>query len=156
MYSYHRQHKYPALVKVCLRLSLLVCVALFSTISSAADGFFVVAYKDSTLQSVTKEQLANVFLDKLGSIDGVDVEPIDIEAWTPVRLAFYQTVVKKDAAQLNAFWARRLFTGRGRPPRALINDRAVLQAIRANHNMIGYISRDVFDPAIVKVIYTSE
>ena len=67
------------------------------------------------------------------------------------RSAFYRGLVNKSVAEVNAYWAKLLFTGRASPPQVVGNSRAVLAAVRDNKSAIGYVdSADVDDS--VKVV----
>jgi len=76
----------------------------------------VVVHAGSPAGAITTQQAANVFLGKSSSLpDGTKVTPIDQEEGEDPRDEFYQKVVKKDASQLNAYWSRLIFTGKGQP-----------------------------------------
>jgi hypothetical protein len=61
--------------------------------------------------------------------------------------------VGKSSSQLNAYWSKLVFTGKGTPPEKLTTDQAVIDFVAANGNAIGYVdSAKVTDK--VKVIAT--
>ena len=56
-----------------------------------------------------------------------------------------------DAAQVKAIWSKILFTGRGVPPKQLLDSAAVKKAVAANPKAVGYIEKSAVD-ASVKVV----
>jgi ABC-type phosphate transport system substrate-binding protein len=71
--------------------------------------------------------------------------PLDQAEGSATREEFYLKFTGKSPAQVKAFWSKVIFTGRGRPPRALANDAAVVRALRDNPGAIGYVERDAVD-----------
>ena len=66
--------------------------------------------------------------------------PVDQNEGAATRGEFYKKVANKDAAQLNAYWSKLIFTGQGQPPKAVGGDDAVIELVSKNPNMIGYVS----------------
>ena len=60
-------------------------------------------------------------------------------------------MVKKDAAQLNAYWSRLIFTGKGEPPKKVADNTDVLALVAANPNIIGYVDASAVN-STVKVL----
>jgi ABC-type phosphate transport system substrate-binding protein len=56
--------------------------------------------------------------------------------------------VGKSVAEVNAYWAKLLFTGRASPPRSLTDSETVLQVVRENRNAIGYIESEYADDTV--------
>ncbi len=72
---------------------------------------------------------------------------------TSVADEFNDKVVGKSSSQLNAYWSKLVFTGKGTPPEKLTTDQAVIDFVAANNDAIGYVdSAKVTDK--VKVIAT--
>ena len=61
-------------------------------------------------------------------------------------------MVGKSLSQVNAYWARLLFTGRASPPRSLPSPAAILQSVRENKDAIAYIDSRDLDQS-VKVVF---
>ena len=96
-------------------LSIMGIACLHAELSLA--GVSVVVHPSVELASIQNQIAANIFLGKSSLLpDGTKVIPIDQEEGEEPRDEFYQKVVKKDASQLNAYWSRLIFTGKGQPP----------------------------------------
>lgn len=130
-------------MKTRLLLCALVCLAPLST---AAEVVVVVA-ANSPIKDLSDSEIADVFLGRLARLPGgTVVQPLDQAEGRPAREEFYRRLTGKSPAQVKAFWSKVIFTGRGRPPRALANDGEVIRALRENPLAIGYVDRGSVDP----------
>jgi ABC-type phosphate transport system substrate-binding protein len=98
--------------------------------------------------ALSADQVANVFLGKSSDMTGVDLPD-----GNAVRDAFYQKVTGKDAAQVKAYWAKLVFTGKAQPLKEMGSDAEVKKFVAANPNAIGYIDKGAVDGS-VKVVLT--
>lgn len=115
----------------------------------AAAEVVVVVSANSPITKLSNNEIADVFLGKLTRLPGgVSVQPLDQAEGSATRAAFYLKFTGKSPAQVKAFWSKVIFTGRGRPPRALANDAEVLRAVRENPGAIGYIERASVDAGV--------
>ena len=97
--------------------------------------------------------IKKIYLGKSKSFSNGDkVNPINQDG-TSVADEFNDKVVGKSSSQLNAYWSKLVFTGKGTPPEKLTTDQAVIDFVAANNDAIGYVdSAKVTDK--VKVIAT--
>ncbi len=106
----------------------------------------VIVNKSNPLQELTREQVVNFFMGKEQSFPNAKaVFPLDLPFDSPVRAEFYKVLVGKTIAQINAYWARLLFTGNATPPKVLPSATAVNTAVRDNADAIAYIDSEDFD-----------
>lgn len=91
-------------------------VAPASGSAVAALGFQVVAHPDFRAASLTRGELAALFMGTRRSLDdGSPVQVIDA-ADAALREQFYGVVAGRSAVQMHAHWSRVVFSGAGRPP----------------------------------------
>ena len=110
-----------------------------------AEVVVVVAAK-SPITALSATEIADIFLGRLTKLaDGTRAAPIDAAEGSPVRDQFYDTIARMSPAQVKAYWSKLIFTGRGRPPRSVDSDEAVLRALQANPAAIGYVDRRFAD-----------
>ncbi|PCI44972.1 MAG: phosphate ABC transporter substrate-binding protein [Moraxellaceae bacterium] len=133
----------------------LAIASLFAVATSFSFAdIAVVVHPDNAVTTITDSDLSRIFLGKTDSFpDKSKATPIDQKEGSPLRDAFYIMVTKKDAAQLNSYWSRLIFTGKGTPPKMVRNDRKVKSLISKNTDHIGYIDTANVDDS-VKVIFT--
>lgn len=116
----------------------------------------VIVSPNNTTETITTIQAANIFLGKVKTMpNGKLIIPIDQSRKSKVRDSFYLKLVNKNPNQLNAYWARQVFTGKSQPPNQVEDDNEVKLLIADNPSMVGYISSDQVDSSI-KVILTIE
>jgi hypothetical protein len=130
-------------------MAVALCPAL--SVTAHSDVVAVVSVK-STITMLAKSQATDIFLGRATHFpSGATATPIDQEG-SLIREEFYMMLADRSPAQINAYWSRIVFTGRGRPPQQVLNDMAVKKILAADPTAIGYIdTRDVDDS--VRVLF---
>lgn len=97
------------------RRPLLLALLLLS-LAARAD-LVVVVNADNPTPALSREEVIHIFLGRYRQFpSGQGAEPYDQPTDSPERNLFYERLVGKSQAQINAYWARLTFTGRTRPP----------------------------------------
>ncbi len=140
-------------MKLYATLSRLSLACLASAwLSHAFAEVSVVVHPTTDMNNISQAQASNIFLGKTKTLpNGKLVIPIDQERASDVRNEFYRKLVNKNQNQLNAYWARQVFTGKSQPPNQVSNDNEVKLLVADNPSMIGYINSSAVD-ASVKVL----
>jgi ABC-type phosphate transport system substrate-binding protein len=135
------------------RLHLTILgVGLMLGMTTAHGDVVAVVSDRSPLGSLSKNQLVDIFLGRAVRFpDGNQAVPIDQAEGTDARNEFYTRFAGKTAGQLKAHWSKIIFTGRGRPPRAVSNSDEIKKLLASNLNGIGYIEQSAVDGS-VKVV----
>ncbi|MGB3621222.1 MAG: hypothetical protein WBA20_07750 [Ketobacter sp.] len=112
----------------------------------------VVVNASNPVSSFSHRELVDLYMGRnLHFPDGSLILRLDQTPESAVRNEFYNKLVNKSVAEVNAYWAKLLFTGRATPPQTMGDTQAILSAVQSNHNAIGYIdSKDLTDG--VKVV----
>lgn len=108
----------------------------------------VVVVNPGNAKSISADTVASIFLGKSNELSGVDLPD-----GNATREAFYQKLTGKDSAQLKAYWAKLVFTGKAQPLKEFGSDAEVKKYVAGNANAIGYIDKGAVD-ASVKVLLT--
>lgn len=145
-----------------MRRTLFACTMFFWGIQSATSAsgeLAIIVHASNTSAEISMEQVASIFLGKSRRLpDGTKVIPIDQLEGEKPRSEFYDKVVQKSQSQLNSYWSRQIFTGKGQPPFAVTGDSEVLEFIASNPNMIGYVDLATVEKAAnagdIKVLLT--
>lgn len=124
----------------CLGGALLLTLGAAS-LPAAADVVVVAGAASSA--SLTKEQVADVFLGKTPGLT-----PVDQAESNPLREEFYTKVVGKSAAQAKSYWSKLAFTGKGTPPKEMASSAEVKKALAANPALVGYIEKSAVDASV--------
>ena len=128
-------------------IPLLAVVAVAAATAQAADTE-VVVIGNPAAQTLTKEEVADLFLGK-----NQGMKLLDLPNSAPVKAAFYQKVSGHDLSQVKATWARLIFTGKAHAPKEVADAAAVKKAVAADPKALGYIQKSELDPS-VKVLLT--
>jgi ABC-type phosphate transport system substrate-binding protein len=124
-------------------LGALMLAALLATNARAED---IVVIVNPASAPLSKEQIADIYLARNSTWT-----PIDQAAGSSIYSEFYKRATGRDVAQVKAIWSKILFTGRGVPPKQLLDSAAVKKAVAANPKAVGYIEKSAVD-ASVKVV----
>lgn len=106
--------------------------------SVATADVAVIGHARNPLDALTGKQVQDIFLGRTRSFPN-ERFALPIDQSSPLRAEFYQRLTGRSVEQINAYWARILFTGQASPPLRVPDDPAVLQTIRENEGAIGYI-----------------
>lgn len=133
---------------------LLFCLLLaLSAGATAAADLVVVVSARSPLTALRADQVADIFLAEATRLpDGGEVAALDLPIGSPLRDEFYLKVANRTPALMKAYWTKKIFTGRGQPPRELPNSQAVRKQVADNPALIGYIERSALDASVRPVL----
>lgn len=133
------------------RLSILAALLCTYLTSARADVVIIVSAK-SPVSSLSRQQVSNIFLGRSHTFpDGTPAIPVDLPNGSDLRDEFSEKVHGIAASQLNAYWSRMVFTGKGNPPREAIPPEIAVKLTAANSHLISYVDRGWVDSS-VKII----
>lgn len=126
---------------------LLARLLLLSIISTPCLAELVVAVRsDSEIGTLSRNEVVDIFLGRFRQLPGGRLaEPLDQAPQSPERQAFYALLINKTTAEINAYWARLLFTGRVTPPKSMETSDKMLDELQHNPRAIGYLDRNKVD-----------
>jgi ABC-type phosphate transport system substrate-binding protein len=133
--------------------AIFLFVALVLSTYYAQAEIVVVMSAKSSVSNLSEDNVSGLFLGKTTTLpDGNHVVPVEqVEGQAP-REEFHREVTGKSLSQLNAYWAKMVFSGKGNPPMEVANNAEVLKLIAANPDMIGYVEKSALDRT-VKVVF---
>jgi ABC-type phosphate transport system substrate-binding protein len=129
------------------RSCILILLAL-SMRQACAGELVIIVNSAASAAGINKEQVADLYLGRTSGWTPIDQAPS-----SPIYVEFYQKATGRDIAQVKAIWSRIIFTGRGQPPKQMVNSAAVKKAVAADPKAIGYIEKSAVD-ASIKVALT--
>lgn len=122
--------------------------------ASFARADVVVITHPSGPDSMETNDVRDLFIGRSKQLpNGQAADPIDLDQGNALREEFHDKVTGRSQAQLNAFWSKQVFTGKGQPPRTLDSSASVKSAVASTPGAIGYIDASEVDDT-VKVILT--
>lgn len=126
----------------------LLAGLLMATALPALAQSIAVIVNPANANPPSADQISSIFLGKSAELTG-----IDLPDGNAVRNAFYQKVTGKDGAQLKAYWAKLVFTGKAQPLKEAASDAEVKKHVASDPKAIGYIDKSAVDGS-VKVVLT--
>lgn len=139
-------------MKHLLRYVGMVAVALGSASNTMAETVVIVAAA-SPVTVLSADQTGDLFLGRATAFpSGAAATPIDQAEGSAVREDFYTKIANKSGAQVKAYWAKLMFTGKGQPPREAGDSAGVKSAVAANPSAVGYVDKSVVDGSVRVVL----
>lgn len=131
---------------------LLAFLLLTLTTVQAGGGLVVIAHHDSGIKQLQRNDLTNLYLGRTKKLpSGAVAIPIDSPTDSEQRKAFYEQLVHKSLPEIQAYWARLLFTGQTSPPLQVENPKEALELVSHNKGAIAYIDRSQINPSVIIV-----
>ena len=138
------QDQLPRLKRTLRQLGLLA-LCLGCSLAAQAD-LVVVVNARSGVESLSREEVVNIFLGRYTAFpNGLTAQAYDYVDSELERPHFYQLLVKKTPAEINAYWARTLFSGRAHPPRQVGGQADMVDKLTRERGGIGYLPRALVD-----------
>jgi ABC-type phosphate transport system substrate-binding protein len=127
------------------RVLLLLGLALLPWWSANADLVVVVNAK-SGVDKLSVDEVINIVMGRYRQLpSGIPAQPIDQPESQPERARFYRLLVNKDLPEINAYWARLIFSGKTRPPQQANSQAEVVNWLASQRGAIGYMERSQVD-----------
>ena len=128
-------------VKSLITLSLLSL--LLGGGLARADAIAVITHLSTAQESITNEELSHIYLGKTKSFpSGAAAAPINQADKSKIRQRFEEEVLGMNKRKLKKYWSKLMFTGKGKPPKAMDGDAELLNYIASTPGALGYISGD--------------
>lgn len=121
--------------------------------AQASAGIVVVVNPNSGISSLSAGQAKAIFLGKQSSFpNGGKAVPVDQPEDSAIRNTFANKVLGKSGSQLKAYWSKMIFSGKGSPPQAVVDNAAVKAFVAGTPGGIGYIDGDQVDGSVTVVL----
>ena len=117
---------------------------IFYLLCNTALAEIVVVVHPENTATINERAVRHIYLNKLSRFSNGDrVIPLSRPKGSDITKVFSQRLLKKKPAQLRAYWAKLIFTGRGKPPKEIKSDQKVIELVSENPEYIGFVSRKV-------------
>tara|TARA_B110000467_G_C18085577_1_gene349040 strand:+ start:61 stop:498 length:438 start_codon:yes stop_codon:yes gene_type:complete len=108
----------------------------------------------SNTSTFDKSTIKKIFLGKKKSFsNGRSAILLSSPPKSTATQEFNDKVIGKSSNQVNAYWSKMIFTGKGTPPQEMPSTEDIISAIAANPDAIGYIDSSAITDA-VKIVAT--
>jgi hypothetical protein len=97
--------------------------------------------------TIDREEVKNIYLGRSTSLT-----PYDLPEASYIRNEFYKIATGRNIRQIDALWAKLVFSGRARAPEELINSKALKRTVALDPRGIGYVEKSVVDETVTVVM----
>jgi ABC-type phosphate transport system substrate-binding protein len=133
--------------------SFLLILLLSLAGKSIAGEMVVIVAAGSSVESLSREQVVNIFMGRYRRLPSdVIAQPYDLAAEDAGKAAFYAGLIGKNLSEVNAYWARLIFSGSTAPPQTLSDTATMLQVVANTPGAIGYVNRSAVNTR-VRVVF---
>lgn len=134
-------------------LKRIISVFLLVTTALAQAELSVIVHPSNKVE-ISSTDIKRIFLGMKRSYpNGSEAVPISYQADTELSKEFAKKVLDKSPHQLKAYWAQRLFTGKGTPPKVMDNIEHIVILVANNPSLIGFVPSDAVNET-VRVVET--
>ncbi len=114
-------------------------ILIFTPLYSNAE--VVVIVHPSNTATIDAKAISKIYLGKSNSFpSGGEAVPINIKSGSSIVDEFNEKVVGKNSSQLKSYWSKLVFTGKGTPPKEVASEADVINLVKDNPAIIGYVS----------------
>ena len=115
-------------------MKLFLLTILLTTFSFSNTTIYI--SHNNKLSKVSHTELANLYLKKSNTINGIKVIPVDSKN-RELFQEFYQKIIQKTPKQLHAYWTKEIYRGTKLPPKRL-SSQAVKKAMKKGIPLLTY------------------
>lgn len=131
-----------------MKLIIIILLLLFSC--NLRSEIVVIGNLNNDLKTMTKKEIKEIFMGRARTLPNKSFAlPFD---FPELRARFYYILTGRPIEQINAYWARIMFTGQAYPPTKLNDSQAVIRVVSENKGAIGYIDSQYVDTSLMRVL----
>ena len=139
-----------------IKKPLLAGVCALFLVSVIQAQVAIIAHKDVPIDQLTKTQLMDYYTGDIRR--WTDTKPIvvfNLKPRSAAKDSFYK-LLGKTSSRMKSIWMKKMLSGEGDPPEALISEAAILQKVAATPGAIGFVSRDSLTHAVKALTITKD
>lgn len=139
-------------MKIYSKFAVTLALMMLMHLPAQAAELVVITAADNTEQ-LKLDDVARIFLGKVTRYpSGETVEPLNMDPSDPSFAEFARIVLKKSPSQLKAYWAKRIFTGKGKPPRNINSTEELRALVASDKRYLSYLDKNNVDHTVRWVI----
>ncbi|MGQ8365716.1 phosphate ABC transporter substrate-binding protein [Glaciecola sp. 1036] len=123
----------------------LLCLLL----SGSAFAKLTVIVNPANSDPLDEKTVQRIFLGKEKKFaSGTESIPVNQSPDNALRHEFDETILGRNTSQVSAYWSKLVFTGKGIPPKEVMNDAEVIELVSKNPSVIGYVDSSSLTDAV--------
>ncbi len=117
------------------------------------DPIVIVINAQNPIDKMTRSEVIDIFMGKyVAFANGDKAIAFDLNSEQDIKKRFYQALVGRSLASINAYWSRIRFSGRMRVSQQFSSSQEVANEIEGTKLAIGYIPKSLLTNKL-KVVY---
>ncbi|MGF1754277.1 phosphate ABC transporter substrate-binding protein [Vibrio makurazakiensis] len=96
---------------------------------------------------LSASDVKKVYLGKKSKYNGGDFSVLELPTSDPIKADFHSAATNKSLSQLEAYWSKKLFTGKGTPPPEA-SQKEVIEQVASGSQLIGYVDESLVDGSV--------
>ena len=101
----------------------------------------VIINKQNPIEQLSRQELTDLFMGRTPYFpNGDPLVKLDAPGQSSLRKQFYQQLVGMSEHEINAYWARLMFSGRATPPMQVSSEIDIIRLVESNPSAIGYVT----------------
>ncbi len=134
-----------------LKYYLFAVIAFCISTSAIADEVVLIANSNNGITSISARDAMNIYLGEKSSwSNGILAVPYT-QSDQSINSIFAKTYIKKSSQQLQLYWRKMIFTGKGTPPEELSDSDQMKSAVASRKGAIGYILKSELDNSVTQL-----
>jgi hypothetical protein len=134
------------MLKILFRLLLLL---MMTWVGNAQADLVLIANAKIAEESISREEAINIYMGHLRQFSsGLAAQPLDLPSNYEEKALFYRLLVNKTLSDIEAYWARLVFSGRTSPPRTVYSPKEMVERVSEKPTFIGYVDRRYVDKRV--------
>jgi ABC-type phosphate transport system substrate-binding protein len=121
--------------------------------NQAFSEIVVVVHPSNSLSSLSPNDVKMIYLgNKIHFDSGKKIAVVDQKNDEPARADFFKKAIKIAPEMYRAYWTKRIFSGKGVPPKQIGSDKEVLDFISKTPDGVGYLNANSLNDSVKKVL----
>jgi len=128
-----------------------VLISLLLALTVSGGEYAVVTAAGSSIEPLTVRFVKDIFLKKRTFYNDAELLAVNLNASSPVRMAFEAGVLGMDRDTINEYWIVSHYKGI-KPPLVQRSENGVREFLKNRPNSVGYLPKNMIDNTL-KVLY---
>lgn len=131
----------------------MICLGAICANAALAEDIVVIVNQKNGVNQLSRDEVIDIFMGRNRQLSsGVSALPLDLPGASVEREQFYSRLTGKSMSEINAYWARLIFSGRASPPTLMRSQEESLQMVMDNRSAVGYVDQSKINSQ-VKVVF---
>lgn len=136
-----------------MRNQIIILLVLLLLPAKAMADIVVIVNSTNQVTELTERQVIDLYMGRTSYFpSGRKAQRYDQSSNSKIRTEFYYRKTQKSVAEIDAYWARLIFTGRASPPRVVKDDLEMLEIVEKNPFAIGYVAEEFLNDRVTVVL----